>query len=83
MQQKESIIQQKETQTADLQSKLLRAKHIIENLMKAVREKEEVIARQKGEIDNLRDDKLMEQEEKLLEEVGRGDFTPEKFCRKY
>jgi hypothetical protein len=67
----QSNLQQKEIQTADLESKLLRAKDIIENLMKAVREKEEVIERQKGDIDDLRDDKLTEQEEKLLEEVGR------------
>jgi chromosome segregation ATPase len=62
-----------QSQTADLQSKLLRAKHIIENLMKAVKDKDEMVQRLKGEVEELRDDRLNEQEEKLLEEVVRGE----------
>lgn len=62
---------------ADKESKLQRAKTIIENLMKTVKEKDEMIHQLKEEIGDLRDEKLEAQEEKLLEEVGRND-TPQK-----
>ena len=65
----------------DLQSKLNRAKHIIENLMTTVKQKDDEIERQKEIIEELRDEKLVAQEEKLLEEVGHAMIESPDFKR--
>ena len=65
----------------DLQSKLYRAKRIIENLMATVKQKEEEIEQQKQIIEELKDDRLVAQEEKLLEEVGHAMIESPDFKR--